>query len=54
MLIIIIIIIIIITTYSMAQQPPKSFDCPLMRVSLYNSILVSTTGRVIGDKSIVS
>ena len=26
-------------TYSMAQKPLKNFDCPLMRVSLSNSIL---------------
>ena len=30
-----------IITYSMAQQPLKSFDRPLMRVSLSNSILVT-------------
>ena len=41
MMIIIIIIIIIIITYSMAQQPLKSSDHPLMRVSLSNSILVT-------------
>ena len=28
-------------TYSIAQQPLKSFDRPLMRVSLSNSILVT-------------
>ena len=28
-------------SYSMAQQPLKSFDRPLMRVSLSNSILVT-------------
>ena len=46
-----------ILTYSIAQQPLKSFDRPLMRVSLSNSILVtlvSTGGRVMGDKSIAS
>ena len=44
-------------TCSLAQQPLKSFDRPLMRVSLSNSILVtliSTRGRVMGDKSIAS
>ena len=47
----------IVFTYTMAQQPLKSFDCPLMRVSLSDSILVhlfSTRGRVMGDKSIAS
>ena len=28
-------------TYSMAQQPLKSFECPLMRVSLSDSILIT-------------
>ena len=28
-------------TYSMAKQPVKSFDRPLMRVSLSNSMLVN-------------
>jgi hypothetical protein len=28
-------------TYSMAQQPLKSFDRPLLRVSLSDSILVT-------------
>ena len=28
-------------TYCMAQQPLKSFDCPLMRVSSSNSVLVT-------------
>ena len=38
----------------MAQQSLKSFDPPLMRVSLYNSILVTlifSRGRLMGDKS---
>ena len=33
--------IIIIITHSMAQQPLKSFDRPLVRVSLSDSILVT-------------
>ena len=33
--------IIIIIIIIMEQQPLKSFDCPLMRVSLSNSILVT-------------
>ena len=43
-------------TYSMAQQPLKSFDRPLMRVSLihFQLHLFSTRGRVMGDKSIAS
>ena len=36
----------------MAQQRLKIIDRPLMRVSLYNLILV-TIGRVMGDKSIM-
>ena len=43
---------------SMAQQPLKSYNRPLMRVSLSNSILPKhlffTRGRVIGDKFIAS
>jgi len=31
----------LILTYSIVLQPLKSFDCPLMRVSLSNSILVT-------------
>ena len=44
-------------TYSMAQESLKSFDRPLMMVYLSNSIiftLISTRGRVMGDKSIAS
>ena len=41
-----------IFTYSMAQQPLKSFDRTLMRVSLSNSILVTLI--VVGDNSIAS
>jgi hypothetical protein len=47
----------VLLTYSVAQQPLKSFDSSLMRISLSNSILVtlvSTRGRVMGDKSIAS
>ena len=39
--VIIIIIIIIIITYPMAQQRLRSFDRPLMRVSLSDSILAT-------------
>ena len=43
-------------TYFVAQQPLKSFDRSVMRVSLSNSILdlFPTRSRVIGDKLIVS
>jgi hypothetical protein len=44
-------------TYAMAQLPLDSFDCPLMRVSLFNSILVEPVlywTQSDGDKSIVS
>ena len=34
-------VIVVILTYSMAQQPLNSFDRPLMRVSSFNSILVT-------------
>ena len=40
-ILIIIIIIIIIIIYSMTQQPLKSFDRPLMKVSISGSILVT-------------
>ena len=43
--------------YSMAQQSLKSFERPLLRVFSCNSILVhllSTRGRMMGDKSIAS
>ena len=34
---------LLLLTNSMAQQPLKSFDRPLMRISLSNSILVTLT-----------
>ena len=40
----------------MLQKPLKSFDCPLMRISLTDSVLVTfifSTGRVMGDNEMI-
>ena len=42
-------------TYSMARRPLQRFiNLPLLGVSVSDTILFSTRGRVMGDKSIAS